>query len=318
MYHFICWLKKSLRFICMTLLSTYFFINHANAQVTNQAPPSGANSCSDTLTCLSAITTNTYGALEDLNNLPSYLNGLIQMATSWLTDTSKDGFTSQIQAGFATLGAASANDMNSQNALATQQQLIADMLGLSAADFNSPNPKVLNTVPNINDLSYATLIGAPPVPKAPISPYNYLKNASGFSISHPAPNLNWQGTAQDQTNYSNYFNTISAIESFDAYTLSNQYADTLNGAAFNNTQSSLIAEASGSAWLLQITTEELGKVLRHILLFDSQSYVLLSQLVQLQRQQLAAQAMTNTLLITNNGMNESLLLSKAQGVRLGG
>ncbi len=57
----------------------------------------------------------------------------------------------------------------------------------------------------------------------------------------------------------------------------------------------------------------ISHILREILLYTSQDLVVQSQLLKVQKQQLAAQAMTNTLLILGNQFNENTLLDKATG-----
>jgi hypothetical protein len=76
----------------------------------------------------------------------------------------------------------------------------------------------------------------------------------------------------------------------------------------------LVTQAGNATWLKNIAAEEIGIVLREILVFQSQSYVLLTQLVQTQKQLLTATVMSNTLMIQNNRQNEAYLAAKAQGV----
>ena len=274
-------------------------------------------SCSDTPSCLLAIAQNTYATLQAVNTLPNFLSTETQVALSWLQqDTSST--TTAMQASFATLGNLVVQDYNTQ--LAGQLQITADLLGQPLTNMTTPtnNPMVLSYIPNVNDLSYLSIMGQPPVPKATnasLSSYNYLKNAAGVNISHIIPGTSWQGKSADQARYQNYFNTVIAVESFNGYALSNQYADVQNGNSFTTTQNSLISQASASSWIVQISTEQLGVVIRQLLMFESQSYILLSQLVQTQKQLLSAQVMTNSLLILNNQNNESYLVAKAQGVQ---
>ena len=56
-------------------------------------------------------------------------------------------------------------------------------------------------------------------------------------------------------------------------------------------------------------------MIRQILLFESQNFVLMSQLVKIEKQQLQAQTMTNALLIATGFTNERLMASAAQGIR---
>lgn len=293
--------KKILGWISLTLMINIFTL-----------PLSSAASPSENY--LYNIMQYTKGTLKAVNALPSYLNNIFgRLAISWLApDDTKS--TADMQANFATIGYLAAQNAAVQNGL--QQQLMADLLNQPIANFTTPaqRPAILNILPNVNDLSYATMLSLPPVPKGPASPYNYIKAASGISNTHAIPGANWQGSARDQLKYTNYFSTVTAIESFTAYVLSDQYAENQNGNGLNTVQTSLINQASNSTWLAQVATEELGKVLRQILMFESQNYVILTQLLQTQKKLLTAQVMTNSLLISNNLPMENLLVSNAQGV----
>jgi hypothetical protein len=273
---------------------------------------------------LAQIAANTAGILTNVNNLPNYMQSLGNYIISWMTnDTSST--TQQMQGSFANIGGAIVQDSTTQTAL--QAQLTATQFSppppaspLTPANLsapaNSPN-SILNSLPNINDLAFATMLGKPPSPKAPNvakSPYNYIVNASGITLPHAMPGMNWQGTLTNQIKYRNYYNTLMSIESFNAYVLSSQYAEAQSGNALTTAQNTLVSQASSSTWIAQIATEELGKVLRQILMFESQSYVLLTQLVQTQKQMLAAQVMTNSILIASLQNTESLLVSNAQGI----
>jgi hypothetical protein len=273
--------------------------------------------CADMNSCLIVIAQNTYFTLMSVNTLPNFLATATQLALSWLKPD-KSTNTVALQGGFATLGNLIVQNYTTQ--LSGQLQLTADLYGQPLANLTNPpdHPAVLDYVPNINDLTYSSLLGQPPVPKAKgaaSAPYNYIKFASGINISHTIPGQSWQGTKADQVKYQNYFATIMAAESFNGFALSNQYADQQNGNSFTTTQNTLITQASGSSWSSQVASEELGIVLRQLLLFESQTYVLLTQLVQTQKQMLAAQVMTNSLLILGGQVNESYLASKAQGVQ---
>jgi hypothetical protein len=264
---------------------------------------------------LSQIASNTYSILEQVNNLPTYLGDIAQMATSWITtDDDTTSFISQNQADFASLGYWFEQNKVTQNGM--QPQIMATLTGQPLASFTEPAnaPTILQVLPNINDLSYSTLLGAPPVPRGNVTPYNYVSNAAALGFNHTIPSLRWRGRSSDVFTYLNYFNTVVAVESFDAYAISAIAADAQNGSQVSTLQTTLTNQATSSAWLAQIATEELGRVLRQILLFQSQSYVLLTQQLQIQKQQLTAAVMTNSLLILTNAQTEGQLLGKAQGV----
>jgi hypothetical protein len=62
-------------------------------------------------------------------------------------------------------------------------------------------------------------------------------------------------------------------------------------------------------------SEKIGYVLRQILLYQSQTFVLMTQIVQLQKQMVSAQVMTNATLVAVNQVNERVLAADAQGVQ---
>jgi hypothetical protein len=110
-----------------------------------------------------------------------------------------------------------------------------------------------------------------------------------------------------------YYNTVMAAESFNGYVLANQYAESQTNNGLSQAQLSLVTQASSSDWIANVASEQMGMVFRQLLMFESQLYVLMTQMLQTQKQLLIAQAMTNALLIATNQMNEGILASKAQG-----
>jgi hypothetical protein len=283
------------------------------AQPPANTVPAGVSNCNDMNSCLKAITTNTFATLQSVNNIPVYLYHLTEMAMSWLSKDDSDTSANMLSQ-FSTLGSVILQNEDKQNAL--QQQVIADMYGLKVADFNGNNPVIAQTVPNVNDLSFTTMLGAPPAPKLPADPYKYLQMAGGFMLKHDVPGQDWTGKEANQDAYYRYYNTVMAVQSYDAYVLSALYANATNGNTLTPTQNALISQATDSQWLVNIGGEELGKVLRQILMFNSQSYVLLAELLKTQRQLLTAQIMNNTLIIMANQMNEHVLESRARSTQI--
>lgn len=306
------------------MLSIAFMISIQAQTVPSDVIPTtvGQTACTNNMVCLNSIVQNTYQTLQRVNNLPNYLHNLNVLTQSWLTPDKSDT-TSQMQAGFATLGAQIVAINNTQNSDQLQTQLAADLFANGdVTAFTTPPgyPKILRNMPYVNDLSFTSLLGKPLIPKAANAanaPYNYLKNASGININHLIPGVNWQGPRQDIDRYAIYYATTMAIQSFNGYVLSQLYADYQNGSLFTPTQMKLISQASSSSWIAEIASEELGKVLRQMLMFQSQTYVLLSQLIQTERQLLAAQVLNNSLTILSNQTDESIMVSKAQGIRPG-
>jgi hypothetical protein len=305
------------RMLSMMVVLNLLTIGSLSAQET----PSGGASCTGT-DCLPPIYQNTTGILTAVSNIPKYLQKMVAFALNW---EAKDDstYTSQMQANFEILG--KNVDKNNLAQIGMQQQLIAAIVNQPIASFsagtNSPTPAVLGPIPNINDLAYSSMLGYPPVTarNAPVfNPTNFINYAGGGGFVHalPAPG----GTAATVANpaiasYKSYYNAVIAIESFNSYVLSGLYADSANGTKSNTSiQNALVAQASNANWIANVASEELGKVLRQILVFESQSYVLMTQLLQTQKQLLTATVMTNTLLIANNRTNECILAAKAQGI----
>jgi hypothetical protein len=267
-------------------------------------------------TYLKNIQDNTYKILVIVNDFPVYLTNMSTFALSWLKPDDSDS-TANMQGNFTALGTIFANNISAQNDRNLQLALTASLFGLSStADLANPSdkPKILATVPNINDLTYNSLLGSPIVLKG-VPPadyaYNYILNTSGLNMQHVSLPSNPPGKKQDIARYRNYYNIANAVQSFNGYIQGGLYAESKNGNALSAAQTALVQQATQSSWFTQIASEELGKVLRQILMFQSQTYVLLTQSIQVQKQLLLAQTMTNTLLILNNQTNESLMYTKA-------
>ena len=170
-----------------------------------------------------------------------------------------------------------------------------------------------------NDVTYGSLIGRPFFDTDPRDTkghkvdysYNYLKNVAGLNITHTAPNLNWGGGIENITKYQNFYTTVSAIQSYSAYVLSQMYADETSGKSLTTQQLQLTLQASDPSWLTKVATEEIGIVFRQILLYNSQTYVVMTQLLQAQKQMLSTLAMTNTLIVIGDSFTENQLLNKA-------
>lgn len=260
---------------------------------------------------LAIIAQNTTDILAKVNDLPTYLTDLAELAQGWLNPDTSDA-TSNLQTNFTSLANAVLKDKSTQ--LSTQQKLLTDFFGTGVTQ---------TTLPYANDLTYQTLLGQPyfsPDPRnadgnTVDSAYNYVKNASGINISHTAPSTSWKGSTTNQIKYSNYYATISAVQTFNAYVMSTLYADFTNGGQVDTLQTTLMQQASSSDWFTQAASENIGVVLRQILIYDSQIYVTLNHMLQTQREMLAAQAMSNTLVIIGNQFTESSLLGKATGVQ---
>lgn len=279
----------------------------------------GSTACSDSNSCLNSIVQNTYFALQKVNALPTALRNLSLMALS-LNTHDNGQTTSQLQNYFAKYGNSVLTTIDAQMKL--QPNLNIDLFANGDKTQFQPtqSPKILKTIPYLNDLAYSTLLGQPPAPQASgvaQSPYNYIKNIGGVTIQHAVPEMSWSGGGDPSkvTRYVSYYNTTMAIQSFNSYVMSRLYVENQKQNLSDTMQQNLMNQATTSTWFTEIGAEELGKVLRQLLMFQSQSYVLLNQLVRLQKELLSAQIMTNSLLILNNQANEDVLVAKAQGIR---
>lgn len=266
-------------------------------------------SASDTKTqLLCYITLYTYGTLLALNNLPEYIS-------NW-TSADQSDTSASLQASFSTVN----NDALSS--ITTQAGLQQQLLGIFFAT-NGITKQSLNG--GANDLAYQSLQNVlyfNPDPRTTGSnPQNvdiqmdYIQNASGLNVSHPLPTgSGFKGSLASRSRYSNYFNTISAVQTYNAYALSRRYAEYKNGNQLSKDQTALIQQASDSTnWFKQVAQENIGIVLRQILMYDSQTYVLMTQLLQTEKELLTAQTMNNSLLILLNMPNEDTLYKKAIG-----
>lgn len=261
---------------------------------------------------LRLIAEYTNGILGKVNNLPVYLE-IIANSTASLFKTDDTTITSTLQGSFT--GLANNFIQNSQGQASLQSNL-SNILFVNPATQKAATAAQL---PNANDLTYQTMLGQPffgtdPRGKDIDAMLNYVTNASGVGLVHTFPVAGWRGDAQSQQTYSNFFNTILAAESYSGYLLSDMYTDAKNGSPFNTLQQELIKEASDpTKWFAKIASEEIGIVLRQILMFESQSFVLLSEMLKIEKQALYAQAMTNSLLVLSTATTEDMLIRKAQG-----
>jgi len=268
--------------------------------------------------------------LARVNTLPASLVKLGAFIDAWMNpDTSTP--TTTMQQSFTQLGNLLTQDMNTQASL--QSSLNASLLNNDGSNvYNSnqtgstasisQNPASTTNLQYANDLVYSSLLDTPFFPKDPRaggspgankkidSSLNYILNASGLNIYHIRP-AGFTGTPASQIRYQGFYNTIMAATSFNGYVLSNVYADKNQ---FTTLQQTLIQQATDpTKWFAQVSSESIGFVLRQLLLYQSQVFVLLTQMLQLQKQMITAQAMNTAVLIAVNQTNENMMASNAKG-----
>lgn len=273
---------------------------------------------------LQQIAANTKGILTNVNQLPNLITNLLTLCTAFLDPIPKDD--NQLK----TLSTASTQlgDYIIQGQALQQnniQSLNNDLLnndGTNVFKSNIPPNSQLTGLYYANDLTFSTLLGNPPNSPDPRtkagfkvnSPYNYIKNAAGLNIWHVVPSSSWKDGGA-KTRYQNYFNTVMAVESFDSYILSSQLANANPQQNMNAIQQQMVTQASDPSWAMQIASEKIGYVIRQLLLYQSQLFILMTQLVQSQQQMVTAQAMTNSLLIAINQTNENVMVANAKHIQ---
>ena len=275
---------------------------------TNLAVTSQANAATPT-ELLEEIVNYTYYAAESLYYVQQ---DLLAQLNSWIMPDTSDT-TSKFQGSFTTLTNTAINNANTQPAL--QPGLLKDFM--AAANNLGLDYTYDYTYQTMIDKAYAStdprLQSKDKSKTPPDAALNYLKNVSGMNILHPAPDETWQKDQSAKENYKRYFTTVSAIQTYDAYVLSDMYQNAKSDNPTMKQQHDLMQMASNSTWFSQIAGENIGTVLRQILMFNSQNYVLMTQLLETQKQQLAAQVMANTLLVLGNKFTENQLIYAASG-----
>jgi len=263
---------------------------------------------------LTNIQNYTNSILSAVNQLPTYLNQIAQLAATFLAADASS--TDPVNWGTnwgneATWLSGIANDdlSNEANQLNIQQNILNTFFG--SANITAANPQ------NMNDLTYTTLLGQPPLSPDPRSgvnaSMNYITNASGLAVKLPIPGAGWRGKQSDQQNYQSFFNTVTAVQTYNAYVLGRLYQD---AQTYNNDYSlrkNLIQQSTNSNWVTSVATNDLGWVLRQTLLFNSQTYVLMDQILLMNKQIAASLAMANALLVANSLFASPSLVTKAQG-----
>lgn len=328
------YLKKFVFISLSTLVVTFVGVTNVRAQ----------DPVADGL--LAAIKVDTDAILVAVQRLPNQIQQMITaalnayMQQTWLKpDDAASGLSaSSLIPSFTALDGILLSDKANQDDPQFQLKLIAAMLHQPLSSFSSignKGPQVLLSVPNLNEITYTTLLGVPPInlknaTSAGDPALAYIRNASTENFVHELPPpltvtvdsatgaQTWDSPVpvKDKASllrYKLYFDTIMAAKTFGGYVLSDQYADKNQ---LSQTQSDLLKKASDTSpngWYANIASEDMGSVYRQLLMFESQNFILMTQLVRTQKQLLTAQVLTNSLLIANNRLNEGLMADKAFG-----
>jgi len=254
--------------------------------------------------------------LQCVNNLPTYIS-------AW-TATDNSNTSTTLTGTFQQLGQSLIQGLNTQDTqTALNNYLLSnDGNNVNAFDFPQKNKftgqaPTTDTLPYGNDLVYASLLGSPLFPKDPRGStdyaMNYILNASGSNLWHQMPQ-GFHGKPQTRKIYQAFYNTVMAATTFNNYVLSTNYADSKN--PFTPLQQTLITQATDpNAWFAQVGSENIGFVLRQLLMYQSQVFVLLTQMMQLQKQMVSAQAINTAVLMANNSLNEASMAGYASGTQ---
>lgn len=259
--------------------------------------------------------------LDRVNNLPKALEGIGTLTAAWMDPDTSDASIA-MQGNFSQLGDLLSADTT--QSLTTQGSLNTFLLSNNGDNIYSFNagvdpttdpgykPVTPKTLPYANDLAFTSVLGTPVIKetrKGVDSSMNYIMNASGSNIAHVIPGISWQGKIESQRRYQSFYNTVMAATSYNNYILS--YYATDKG-QFNTLQNTLIKQASDpKTWFAKVSSENIGFVLRQLLMYQSQIFVLLTEVVEGQKQMVSAQAMNTAVLIAINQINEGAMAAYA-------
>ena len=214
--------------------------------------------------------------LTGVNNIGIYLLNIIQ------ADTSPE--TGKLQNTLATLSDELKKNTNVNGDL--QNNLLINLLGSKK-------------LPAHDTLLYSNMF-------IPNSPYavDYISNVGGLKTKHYSPETFEYKDDASKNSYTNFYNSVMSISSFNAYVLSSMGSEN----NLNQIQEKLISEAGDSNWFKKIMTDPISNILRRILMYQSEQFLFFNELIKVQKQLLYAQVMTNTLLINYGKTNEAVLI----------
>ena len=249
-------------------------------------------SFADDSATLTQILANTQFIMEEISLLPVamviQMKDIINMATQMTTTTDSNNYVTGSQASFSTVFNDYSNTISQQQSLS--QQLTQQFL-TGNGTYGMPK--------NANELSYGIMLGSvinPPSggtrPDVNALGQSYLKHVAGTYFNLPQPSSGWVASTA-ATQYTELYNVTAAIASYNAYLLAGLYQQKDQ----DTNRINLMKQAVDATWFGNIQSEDIGLVFRQMLMYTSQVYVDLDRLLKIQQQQLAATAMTNTLLL---------------------
>lgn len=311
--------KNVLPFILLILTSQAFAQNEV---------ADGGVTCSG-IDCLPIITQHTRAILKEVNNIPGYLNTYLtpvtKMAQQWLqTKDDQNTIANNLQP-FSNYASSADSILEYQidnTVNFTKAFLMAGTNKTSSTDQKLVLPS------NSNQLTYSIIYGQPidgskyPRLNAPgqsadeknkISQQlaadinGYIKNLSGSNYIFKQPT---SGNSDDIKNYRTMYNMLSSIQSYNTFILSSLYYQNFS----DDLTKKLMNNASKDTWITQIGSEDLGLVLRHVLMYCTGMFMQLNRIQQLQQQQVTLLAMNNVLQAVNMANNVSIISNAKKNV----
>ncbi len=222
------------------------------------------------------------------------LQAIDTFGTNWLSTTDSSKMLASNQQDFADMNKAFTSAADTQLTQTGERTKIFSQGGSA-----HPNAPLLPF--NSNQLSYTTLMAKPLIPysddgiekgKALNTDIpSFISNLTGTNIKLNQPNPGWKDSSA-KTAYQNFYNTLSAVQSYNSHALSGLYFQNY----FYQQEQALTNKISDPNWFAQIGSEPLGIVLRHILMFNSMMFVQQERMLEQQREQIAIEASMSSLL----------------------
>ncbi len=254
-----------------------------------------------------------------LNSILARLNQLPNYIASWLDTDDKNNYIPINGTLFSLFNQSSGTDETSR--LSYTNTLVKLYYGGSV-------PK------DANDYSYTTLrqtylnsypSGSQQQSLISKSIANYMQYVSGNGIRLDSPDDSWVSNkaSASQKSYYALYKTMAAMQSYNDYIISklmiDQQANTSypkgipsrsEGQAANTTDilAATTDLAGSSSWYSDVGSESLGLVLRQMLIFNSQMYILLTRIYQTEQQMLVAQSLANALTMSSLSLGYGQLL----------
>lgn len=220
---------------------------------------------------LQLIAMYTYGTLLRVNSLPTFIEQWLKLDK---TDATANKFGNFVKLG-----------KPAQDALSTALKLTGELIGKDIPD-------------DANDYTFSSLLGNPikypdPRKNPPDPEYAYLKTSSGGLLTLPVPQAGESNQAA-RAQYKVVYQTLISAISYNNYLMTKINNEMKSQ---NKTMAELIKQSTDEQWIKDIGGKlELGVIFRQMLLYISQSYVLQTRVVEMQREMTMSQIFTNTLL----------------------